>query len=168
MKFVAIDFETATAKRSSACSVGIVTVENGVIIEEYHALIKPPYNEYNWHNTQVHGLTGNDTYNSPRFDQIYPEIKKRLAGNLVIAHNESFDRSVLTKSMIEYGIDYVDIGLPAKWECTMKIFKAKGYLSAKLDACCARHGIQLQHHDALSDAKACAELYLVSKAFPVE
>jgi len=167
MDFVAIDFETATSKRSSACSVGIVTVENGVIVEEYHTLIKPPNNEYNWHNVQVHGITELDTYNSPRFDQIYPEIKKRLAEKLVVAHNESFDRSVLKNTMLELGIDYLDIKISEKWECTMKIFKAQGYVPAKLDACCARHGIQLQHHDALSDARACAKLYLVSKQYPI-
>jgi DNA polymerase-3 subunit epsilon len=163
MNFVTIDFETATSNRNSACSVGIVVVERGEIIEEYHALIQPPNNEYNWHNVQVHGITEQDTYNAPRFDQIYPEIKKRLAGKLVIAHNESFDRSVLKKSMLEFSIDYVDINLPEKWECTMKIFKDKGYVPAKLDACCAKHGIHLQHHDALSDARACAKLYLVAK-----
>jgi DNA polymerase-3 subunit epsilon len=167
MNFVAIDFETATPKRNSACSVGIVTVENGIIVEEFHTLIQPPNNEYNWHNIQVHGITELDTYNSPRFDQVYPEIKNRLAGSVVVAHNESFDRSVLRNTMIDFGIDYVDIELPEKWECTMKIFKAKGYVPAKLDVCCARHGIQLQHHDALSDARACAKLYLVSKQYPV-
>lgn len=167
MNFVAIDFETATSNRNSACSVGIVTVENGRIVEEFHALIQPPNNEYNWHNIQVHGITEQDTSNSPGFDQVYPEIKKRLAGSLVIAHNESFDRSVLKKSMLAFGIEYIDIQLPEKWECTMKIFKDKGYKPAKLDVCCAKHGIQLQHHDALSDARACANLYLVSKQFSI-
>ena len=108
MNFTAIDFETATAKRNSACSVGIVTVENGVIVEEYHTLIQPPNNEYNWHNIQVHGITERDTYNAPNFEQVYPEIKKRLAGKVVIAHNESFDRSVLKNTMLDFGIDYSD------------------------------------------------------------
>ena len=44
MTFTAIDFETATAYHP--CSVGIVTVENGVIVDEYVTLIKPPRNEY--------------------------------------------------------------------------------------------------------------------------
>lgn len=160
--FIAIDFETATAKRNSACSVGIVTVENGVIVEEYHTLIKPPNNEYNWHNIQVHGITEVDTYNSPNFSQVYPEIKKRLTGKVIIAHNESFDRSVLRNTMLDFGIDYKDLELPEKWECTMKIFKAKGYKPAKLNVCCSHHNIELQHHDALSDARACAKLYLIS------
>jgi DNA polymerase-3 subunit epsilon len=164
MNFIAIDFETATAKRNSACSVGIVTVENGQIIDEYHTLIQPPNNEYNWHNIQVHGITERDTFNAPSFNQVYPEIKRRLAGNVVIAHNESFDRSVLRNTMLDFGIEYSDLNLPEKWECTMKIFKAKGYKPAKLNVCCAKHNIQLQHHDALSDARACAKLYLVANS----
>ena len=166
MNFVAIDFETATAQRNSPCSVGIVTVENGVIVDEFHALIKPPNNEYNWRNIEVHGITERDTYNAPKFDLVYLEIKSRMAGKVIVAHNESFDRSVLTKTMLEFGIDYSDMQLSDKWECTMKIFKAKGYVPAKLDACCRKHGIQLQHHDALSDARACAKLYLVANGVP--
>ena len=162
MNFIAIDFETATAKRNSACSVGIVTVENGVIIEEYHTLIQPPNNEYNWHNIQVHGITESDTFNAPNFQQVYPEIKRRLAGKVVIAHNESFDRSVLKNTMLDFGIEYSDLDLSDKWGCTMKIYKAKGYKPAKLNVCCAQHNIQLQHHDALSDARACAKLYLIA------
>jgi DNA polymerase III epsilon subunit-like protein len=38
MTFTAIDFETATAFHP--CSVGIVTVENGVIVDEFVSLIK--------------------------------------------------------------------------------------------------------------------------------
>ena len=45
MTFTAIDFETATSKHNSACSVGIVTVENGIIVDEYQTLIQPPKNE---------------------------------------------------------------------------------------------------------------------------
>ena len=162
MNYVAIDFETATSKRNSVCSVGIVTVEDGEIIEEYHALIQPPNNEYNWHNIQVHGITENDTINSPSFEFIYPEIKKRLAGKITVAHNESFDRSVLKNSMLEIGIDYSDIDLPEKWECTLKIYKSMGYQPAKLNVCCEYHGIELQHHDALSDARGCAKLYKIA------
>jgi DNA polymerase-3 subunit epsilon len=44
MTFTAIDFETATAFHP--CSVGIVTVENGVIVDEFVSLIKPPNNLY--------------------------------------------------------------------------------------------------------------------------
>ena len=159
MTFTAIDFETAI--RHHICAVGIVTVENGKIIDEYHTLIKPPNNEYNWHNIQVHGITERNTLNAPTFDEIYPEIKKRLQGKTIVAHNESFDRSVLQKTMAENGLDYSELKIADRWECTMKICRASDkYPSGKLNECCAVDSIQLNHHDALSDARACAILYL--------
>ena len=157
--FTAIDFETAI--RHHICAVGIVTVKNGKITDEYYTLIKPPNNEYNWHNIQVHGITEIDTENAPTFIEIYPEIKKRLQEKIIVAHNESFDRSVLQKTMAENGLDYSELNISDRWECTMKLCRANNkYPSGKLDECCAVDNIELKHHEALSDARACAELYL--------
>jgi DNA polymerase-3 subunit epsilon len=46
MNFTAIDFETATPEHNSICQIGLVRVENSVIIEKFMSLIKPPRNEY--------------------------------------------------------------------------------------------------------------------------
>ena len=37
--FAAIDFETANQQRTSVCSVGIVIVRNGEIVDSYYSLI---------------------------------------------------------------------------------------------------------------------------------
>lgn len=152
MTFTAIDFETAT--KHHICAVGIVTVENGEITDEFHTLIQPPRNEYFWRNIQVHGITEKDTRNASFFDEVYPEIKKRLANKTVVAHNESFDRNVLIKTMNDYGIDYSELNIADRWECTLRIH------GQKLNKCCEKFGIELNHHEALSDARACAKLYL--------
>lgn len=47
MEFTAIDFETANASRDSACAIGLVTVKDGRIIDEYYKLIKPKYIYFN-------------------------------------------------------------------------------------------------------------------------
>jgi DNA polymerase-3 subunit epsilon len=159
--FTAIDFETAI--RHHICSVGIVTVENGETIDEFHALIKPPNNIYNWHNIQVHGITEKDTLNMPFFNDVFPEIKERISGKTLVAHNESFDRNVLFKTMQDYGIPYAELNIANQWECTLKIYKSKGYKPARLNACCTIHNIELKHHDALSDARACARLFLIAQ-----
>jgi len=161
MTFTAIDFETATSDRNSACAIAIVTVENGKITDEYYTLIQPPGNEYNWHCIQVHGITEKDTENAPTFAQIYPEIKKRMQGKTVVAHNESFDRTVLQQTMAFYHLDYAELNLSERWECTMQICrKSNKYPSAGLAECCRIENIELNHHNALSDARACALLYL--------
>jgi DNA polymerase-3 subunit epsilon len=74
MTFVAIDFETATAFHP--CSVGIVTVENGVIVDEYVSLIKPPNNQYNPFTIAIHGICPQDTISTKTFVKVFPEIKK--------------------------------------------------------------------------------------------
>ncbi|MCR4033333.1 MULTISPECIES: 3'-5' exonuclease [Flavobacterium] len=159
MNFTAIDFETATGYHP--CSVGIVTVENGIIVDEYVSLIKPPNNEYSPFTIRVHGIYPKDTVNAKSFFQIYPEIEKRLKNRVVVAHNESFDRNVLMKSMLLHGLVYEDLNIALKWECTVKIYKAKGVKPTKLSDCCREMKIQLNHHEALSDARACAKLYML-------
>lgn len=161
MKFTAIDFETATGKRSSACAVGIVTVKNGRITDEYYSLIQPPGNEYFGMNIAIHGIRPADTADAPTFTELYPEIRQRLQGQTLVAHNEVFDRSVLRRTMEHYELDYTELGLAERWECTMRIYKSKGFVPYKLNACCERLGIALKHHEALSDAIACAKLYLL-------
>ena len=39
--FVAIDFETANNERLSVCSVGVVIVRGGEIVDKFYSLIKP-------------------------------------------------------------------------------------------------------------------------------
>ena len=157
--FTAIDFETATAYHP--CSVGIVTVEEGIIVDEFVTLIQPPNNFYNPFNIQVHGIYPRDTANAKTFVEVFPEIEKRLKNRVVVAHNESFDRNVLSKTMALHGLNYEDLNIGSRWECTVKIYKAKGFKPAKLSDCCRIMNIALEHHEALSDAIACAKLYLL-------
>ncbi|NDV80928.1 DNA polymerase III subunit epsilon [Bacteroides sp. 51] len=158
--FVAIDFETATGYPYSACAVGIVTIEDGIITDEYHSLFQPPENEYWRKNISIHGITPAMTEDLPGFHAIYPEVKKRLKGKIVVAHNEGFDRNVLIQTMRVYQLDYDELFLPERWECTCRIYRSLGYKPVTLNACCERQGIPLQHHEALSDARGCAKLYL--------
>ncbi len=161
MTFTAIDFETATGYPESACAIGIVTVENGVICEEWHTLIQPPDNEYWYRNSLCHGIFPIQTVGAKTFDILFAEIQKRLVGRKIVAHNEAFDRNVLTKTMKYYGMSYDDLELADRWEYTCEIYRAKGYKPANLKYCSDRNNIDLNHHEALSDARACAKLYLL-------
>lgn len=161
LNFVAIDFETATQHMHSACAVGIVTVEHGEITEEYHTMIRPPENYYHYTNIRIHGIDGRQTWDKGTFADYYPEIYERLAGKIVVAHNEAFDRSVLKSCIGHYNLSAKGLLLHREWECTVKRSRSLGYYPNKLSDCCARHNIDLQHHEALSDARACAKLYLL-------
>ncbi len=59
--FAAIDFETANECASSVCSVGVVVVRNGEIVDSFYSLIRPEPNYYKWFCQRVHGLGHEDT-----------------------------------------------------------------------------------------------------------
>lgn len=158
--FTAIDFELANADYTSVCAVGIICVENGKIVDEFYSLVKPPGNRYMWQATRVHGIKAKHTKQSPTFDQVFEKIRPLIQNRKIVAHNELFDRSVMQKTMEYYGLDYSALSLPKKWVCTSEIYRKQGFERTKLNLCCDIMGIELNHHDALSDARACALLYL--------
>lgn len=150
--FTAIDFETAQGKRFSICQVGLVRIENGQVTDKISKLICPPDNFYFYRNTEIHGIRAQDTCNSPTFAAVWHEIKKYVQHQTVVAHNGAFDFSCLSKTL-----DYYNLEQPSyEKQCTLKIYKKD------LATLCREHRIQLNHHDALSDAMACAQLYLRS------
>ncbi len=157
--FAAIDFETANYNGHSACAVAIVTVEDHVITDRYYTLIQPPQNSYFQGFCEIHGIYPKDTLEAPTFEQVYKEVHKRLQDQVVVAHNEGFDRNVLTKTMLYYDLSPSMLDLHKRWECTVKIYRRKGFKPCSLNACCARLDIPLNHHHALSDAEACARLF---------
>jgi len=109
----------------------------------------------------VHGIKPIDTLYEKTFDGHFAEIQKRIQGRKLVAHNEVFDRKVLKSTMHYYGLYYDELELSAMWECTCKIYRKKGYKPANLKHCATLNNISLNHHDALSDALACAKLYLL-------
>lgn len=164
--FTAIDFELATSEYTSVCSVGIVSVVDGKIVNEFYSLVHPPNNKFMWQTTRVHGIKAKDTKDTPTFEALFPTISSLLVDQHMVAHNEAFDRSVLQKTMKYYGLDYSSLHLPEKWECTSEIYRKAGFLKTKLSVCCELMGIELDHHDALSDARGSALLYLKRMDIP--
>ena len=134
--FAAIDFETANEQRTSVCSVGIVIVREGEIVDTYYSLIRPEPEYYTYWNTRVHGLTLADTAKAPIFPTVWQEIAPLIEGLPLIAHNKGFDES-----------------------CTLSTARRriKGLPNYQLHTVAAYFGYELeQHHHALADAEACA------------
>lgn len=156
MDFIVIDFETANERRNSACAIGIAIVRNGQVVDSFAKFIRPPEMRFSPWNTRIHGLTERDVANAPTFAEIWPEILPIVENQLVLAHNASFDVSVL-----RHTLHAAYIPIPRlTCLCTVKVSKkvwpdfpshSLGYLASSL-------GIQLDHHDAQSDSLAVAAL----------
>lgn len=101
--FVAIDFETANRRRSSVCSVGIVVVRGGEIVDKYYSLIQPTPNYYTYWTTEVHGLTRRDTDGLQKFPEVGAQIEPKIQGLPLVVHKKPFDESCLKAAFAEYG-----------------------------------------------------------------
>jgi DNA polymerase III subunit epsilon len=151
LNFTALDFETATPDHHSICQVGLVVVTNGIISRKYCCLIQPPGNEYYFHNIKVHKIEPNMTSFAPYFPDVWKDISKYIENQHIVCHNAEFDLLKLEKTLIYYGITLPEL----TYSCTMSIF------GGSLVNCCKEQDIDFfSHHDALSDAEACAKLYL--------
>jgi DNA polymerase-3 subunit epsilon len=148
--FTAIDFETANSNPNSICQIGLIRIENGLVVKEVNILVQPPRNYY-WSNfIAIHGITPSMTAFSPSFGEVWPIIEPFISNQNVVAHNIGFDNNCLKNTLAHYFIPLPNY----KVHCTYRIYKKK------LSLLCQEHNIFLNHHDALSDANACAELFL--------
>lgn len=158
MNFVAIDFETANEKRNSPCSIGIIVVKNGKIIEKIYHLIKPKEMRFMPINIGIHGIRPSMVKDELEFDKVWEKIKNYFKNSLVVAHNASFDVSVLRNSLELYNIEIPSF----KYICTMKLSRNfySNLENSKLNTVNNFLGYEFKHHDALADAAACGNILL--------
>jgi DNA polymerase-3 subunit epsilon len=154
--FAAIDFETANPDRSSVCSVGVVIVRDGQIVDKMYHLICPEPEWYLWHHTQIHGLTADDTADAKVFPHVWADIAPKIEGLPLVAHNSRFDESCLLAAHRVYQLDYPDYEFYCTCRASRKTF-GKTLPNHQLHTVATHCGFDLKnHHHALADAEACA------------
>jgi DNA polymerase-3 subunit epsilon len=156
---VALDFETANNSRNSACQLGLVRLEGWQVAAEKAWLIRPPSPLFI--HSGIHGICWEDVAESPDFGELWPEVSAYLAGAAYLAaHNAPFDRGVMGHTLAHYSLaapelPYLDTVRVARqvWEI----------YPTKLNLVCDRLSIPLNHHQALSDARACAQILVKAR-----
>lgn len=156
--FIAIDYETANSSYESICAVGLVLVENDKIKSKFYSLIKPPsdYSYFDPFNISIHGISAKDVESAPTFKDIWPQILNLYAedGLPWACHYAGFDIRV-TESMLYYlDIDFPPIRFYDTCTISKKIWPE--LINFKLNTVSNHLNIKLDHHNAQSDAEACA------------
>lgn len=154
MKIVAIDFETADFGADSACALGIVSIEDGKITKATSRLIRPPRKKFIF--TYIHGITWDDVKGEADFAEVWDDFRDHWAdADYLVAHNAPFDRKVLFTCCDKAGRPK-----PASpFICTVRIARTHWkFKPANLAYVSSQLGIALKHHDAASDALACASI----------
>lgn len=155
--FAAIDFETANYESSSVCSVGIVVVRGGEVVDTFYSLIQPEPNYYNYFCQRVHGLSCRDTDDAPVFPRVWEQIEPLIEGLPLVAHNARFDQGCLKAVFRVYQMDYPDYVFYDTLKASRRAFpNAPNHQLHTIAALC---GFDLKnHHHALADAEAAAAI----------
>ena len=176
--FIAIDFETANQYPSSVCSIGVVMVRNGQVVDTFYSLIQPEPNYYTYFCQRVHGITQNETDDAPVFSKVWQQLEERIAEVFFpdlqsteerrymiamlpfVAHNACFDESCLKAVFKVYQMDYPDYRFYDTLTASRRQF-GQSLPNHQLHTVAAACGYDLQHHHhALADAEACAAIAL--------
>jgi len=163
MKITVIDFETANQSRVSACALGLAVIEAGEVAGRVERLIKPPKG-FGWFREDfigIHGITHEHVAGAPTFDAVFPELRPYFENALLAAHNARFDMGVMGALL-----GYYDIPFSCDYFCTLAVSRAvwPDLPAHDLGTVAAHLGINLNHHQAGSDAYAAAQIILAMLA----
>lgn len=161
--FVAFDFETANSFRSSACAIGVAVFHDGKVVDKIERLIKPIPNYFDPFNIVIHGITPEQVEQESAFDEVWGALEPYFSHSFVVAHNASFDCSVLRAALGGTGCLFPALRYMCSVKLARKTWPDLG--SFRLDAVAAHIGFKFKHHNALEDALACG--HIVCRAMEV-
>jgi len=160
LDFVAVDVETANADVTSICQIGIVRYKAGVLVAEWESLVDPQ-DYFDAVNVSIHGINEGAVAGAPEFSKIAATLASWCEGAVVVSHTH-FDRVSLTRSWQRHGA----IGPQCEWLDTARVARRtwpecarKGY---GLSNVCGIIGYVFDHHNALEDAKAAAQVLMAA------
>ncbi|KJQ53542.1 3'-5' exonuclease [Microbacterium sp. SA39] len=160
LDFTAIDFETANSSPASACSVGLVRVRGGEVVATAGWLIQPPpgHDEFQEWNVRIHGIRPTDVLSAATWVDQFDRLCGFAGADVLVAHNAGFDLNVLRRAAEATGL----LCPPYRSLCSLQVARKTYQLdSYRLPMAAAAAGFaEFSHHDALADARACAQIVI--------
>ncbi|CAN5431236.1 hypothetical protein BH10ACT6_BH10ACT6_09760 [soil metagenome] len=158
LDFTAIDFETANGSPASACSVGLVKVRDGQVVDRIGWFIQPPEGHdhfVDW-NIRIHGITPEMVVGAPSWTEQLVELMAFAEDDILVAHNAGFDMGVIKAACAATGIATPSYTYMCSLQLARKTYTLDSYrlpmaaLAAGFDS--------FVHHDAVADSEACAAI----------
>ncbi|GAB3601127.1 3'-5' exonuclease [Microbacterium tumbae] len=160
LDFTAIDFETANSSPASACSVGLVRVRGGEVVQAAGWLIRPPsgHDDFQEWNVRIHGIRPQDVVDAATWPAQFDRLCDFAGADVLVAHNAGFDLNVLRKASAATGLDCPPYRSLCSLQVARKTYELDSYRLPK--AAAAAGFAEFAHHDALADARACAQIVI--------
>ena len=157
-RYIAFDVETPNSANDRMSAIGITVVEGGEITAEYDFLVDPE-TWFHRFNVALTGITPELVEGQPTFPELWEQIAPVMDSGLLVAHNAPFDMSVLAKCLRGYGISWHPT---VAYACTCQMSRRllPRLPDHKLNTLCEYLDLELDHHRAGSDSRACGEILL--------
>ncbi len=159
-EYCIVDVETTglSPRHNGIIEIGLVKVSNLKITDTYHSFVNPGKDIPNF-ITQLTGITNDDVYNAPFFEDIAEDIIEFVGDKILTAHNLPFDNSFLRKEFNYCGKE----PLNNTNLCTLKLSRRLYPMlrSKSLGSVC--NHLKLKNsgeHRALGDAEVTAKLLI--------
>lgn len=162
LDFTAIDFETANSSPASACSVGLVRVRGGEVVATAGWLIRPPagHDEFQHWNIKIHGIQPEDVIGAATWEEQFDRLCSFAGADVLVAHNAGFDTKVLRTASEVTGLECPPYRSLCSLQVARKVYDLESY---RLPMAAAAAGFaDFSHHEALADARACAQIVIDS------
>lgn len=160
LDFTAIDFETANGSSASACSVGLVKVRDGQVVDRIGWFIRPPSGHdhfVDW-NVRIHGITPDMVLEAPGWVEQLVDLVEFAGDDVLVAHNAGFDMGVIKAACVATGVVVPSYAYLCSLQLARKAYQLDSY---RLPVVAMAAGFEdFPHHDAVADAEACAAIVL--------
>ena len=158
--FIAIDFETANELPLSICAAGITIVEKGKVIKSMHWYVRPK--EMRFTNTHINNITADMVKDCCQFNEFWEStLRDMITDKTVVAYNASFDIGCMENALQAYGLT------PTRYAVVDALHTARSTWPSlnnhKLKTVANHLCLNLNHHNAASDAEACANILLIAQ-----
>ena len=155
--YIVFDVETPNRTNDRMSAIGISAIKDNRLVANYFSLVDPE-THFDTFNTQLTGIDSQKVKGAPNFAELWKKIEPIMNKGILVAHNAVFDMSVLRHCLRSYGISWKPT---AKYLCTVQIGRrVLPNMRHNLNVMCDYYGIALNHHQADSDSRACAEILL--------
>ena len=158
LDFTAIDFETANSSPASACSVGLVKVRDGAVVDTAGWFIRPPagFDTFTPFNTTIHGIYEADVADAPLWSEQLDDLLAFIDGDVLAAHNARFDLGVIAAATTASLLPVPTLSYLCSLAIARKTYSLDAYRLP--DAARAAGFEDFEHHNAIADAAACAAI----------